>query len=258
MLRQGKGGTQVCRVCRSKLPLHAAIKHTFFVSQQTINVAVISYSSAVSDFIGFLKFNAVSRVSWQCGLLSSHQCCSRLLAEYSDLLGLDTEQDVVILGDELESGDPADLIQRVEDLLGKTKAKDGAPKSVRLKDGSGKKWFVKETFRSKESEQLLLRRTQVQEKSDPSDLRVEVSEPGRRKIINMSESGSSNGGLLEAQEAALEEVMTDRGQRERRRSRDPGGGRKDRGGGSKRSPGRSHSFSRRQPMSSPERRWGYL
>ena len=256
-------------------------------------MAVISYSSAVSDFIGFLKFNAVSRVSWQCGLLSSHQCCSRLLAEYSDLLGLDTEQDVVILGDELESGDPADLIQRVEDLLGKTKAKDGAPKSVRLKDGSGKKWFVKETFRSKESEQLLLRRTQVQEKSDPSDLRVEVSEPGRRKIINMSESGSSNGGLLEAQEAALEEVMTDRGQRERRRSRDPvggsrdpgggrkdpgggrkdpgggrkdpgggsrdsGGGRKDPGGGSKRSPGRSHSFSRRQPMSSPERRWGYL
>ena len=183
-------------------------------------------------------------------MAASSQCCSRLLAEYSDLLGLATEQDVVILGDELESGDPADLIRRVEDLLGKTKAKDGAPKSVRLKDGSGKKWVVKETFRSKESEQLLLRRTQTLENSEPSDLRVEVSEPGRRKIINMSESGSSDSGLLEAQEAALDEVMTDnRRGRERRRSREPG---------CHRSPRRSHSFTRRQPMSSPERRWEYL
>ena len=174
---------------------------------------------------------------------------SRLLAEYSDLLGLVTEQDVVILGRELESGDPGDLIRRVEDLLGKTKAKDGAPKSVRLKDSSGK-WLVKETFRSAESEKLLLRRTQNQEKAEHSDLRVEVSEPGSRKIINMSESGSSEGGLLEAQEAALDEVMTDNSRgRERRRSREPG---------CQRSPRRSHSFTRRQPMSSPERRWEYL
>ena len=157
----------------------------------------------------------------------------------------------MILGDELESGDPADLIRRVEDLLGKTKAKDGAPKSVRLRDGSGKKWVVKETFRSKESEQLLLRRTQ-QPQDEPSDLRVEVSEPGRRKIINMSESGSSEGGLLEAQEAALDEVITvgrerERGREERRRSR------------STRSPRRSHSFTtRRHPMSSPERRYEYI
>ena len=182
-------------------------------------------------------------------MAASSQCCSRLLAEYSDLLGLATEQDVVILGDELESGDPADLIRRVEDLLGKTKAKDGAPKSVRLRDGSGKKWVVRESFRSKESEQLLLRRTQDQSKSEPSDLRVEVSEPGRRKIINMSDSGSSDSGLLEAQEAALDEVMTDGRRRERRRSREPG---------CPRSPRRSHSFTGRQPMSSPERRWKYL
>ena len=64
-------------------------------------------------------------------MAASSQCCSRLLAEYSDLLGLATEQDVVILGDELESGDPADLIRRVEDLLGKTKAKDGRVKPLR-------------------------------------------------------------------------------------------------------------------------------
>ena len=150
----------------------------------------------------------------------------------------------MILGNELESGDPGDLIRRVEDLLGKTKAKDGAPKSVRLKDGCGKKWVVRESFRSKESEQLLLRRTQAQEKS--SDLRVEVSEPGRRKIINMSESGSSDSGVLEVQEAALEDVMTEERKEERRRSKEP------------RSPRRPDSFTGRQPMSSPEQRWEYF
>ena len=144
---------------------------------------------------------------------------SRLLAEYSDLLGLVTEQDVVILGRELESGDPGDLIRRVEDLLGKTKAKDGAPKSVRLKDSSGK-WLVKETFRSAESEKLLLRRTQNQEKAEHSDLRVEVSEPGRRKIINMSDTGSSDSGRLDAQDALTEVMTEDRGRE--RRSRDSG------------------------------------
>ena len=95
-----------------------------------------------------------------------------MLAEYSDLLGIATEQDVPILADELESLDPGDLIRRVEDLLGRTKA---------------------------------TRRTQTQEKS--SDLSVEVSKPGR--IIHMSESGCSKGGVLEVQEAALENVMTD-------------------------------------------------
>ena len=176
--------------------------------------------------------------------LTSQSSFSRLLAEYSDLLGLATEQDVVILGRELKSGDPGDLIRRVEDLLGKTKAKDGAPKSVRLKDSSGK-WLVKETFRSAESEKLLLRRTQNQEKAEHSDLRVEVSEPGRRKIINMSDTGSSDSGRLDAQDATLTEVMSEDRGRERRRSRDSG---------FRRSPQRSHSNSRGYPMSSPERR----
>ena len=69
---------------------------------------------------------------------------------------------------------------------------------------------------------------------------------GRRKIINMSDTGSSDSGRLDAQDATLTEVMTEDRGRERRRSRDSG---------FRRSPQRSHSNSRGYPISSPERRW---
>ena len=122
--------------------------------------------------------------------LTSQSSFSRLLAEYSDLLGLVTEQDVVILGRELESGDPGDLIRRVEDLLGKTKAKDGASKSVMPKDSSGKFIVGEGNSAHHDVEKPLLRGTQNQVKAEHSELRVEFSEPGSRKIINMSETGN--------------------------------------------------------------------
>ena len=119
------------------------------------------------------------------------------------MLELSAEDDVVILE---ESGETAelDLFQRVEDLLGKT----GRPrkrKSVKFKDKE-----VKETFLRKESRVLQEHRTtKHRPKIDLNDFRIEVSEPGQRKIINMSESGSSDAGALEMQEAALDAVMAE-------------------------------------------------
>ena len=140
---------------------------------------------------------------------------SRLLDEYAEVLELDPEDDVVILGNletELESTEQ-DLIKRVEDILGKTEE----PKKAKKKCKKFKDRLVRETFLKKESQVLQHQRKGLQPQ-EISDFKIELLKKGQGKIIPMSESRSSEVGVLDMQETALDAVLGEekRGREEKR------------------------------------------
>lgn len=123
-------------------------------------------------------------------------------------------------GEKLEDdseANPEDLLRRVEDLLEKTGAKKSKKrKSVKFKDNQGNTLKVKETFLTKESQDLLKKREHPEPEVDLCDFKIEASEPGKRKIINMSETSPFDVGLA-THEAKLEALLpSGRGRRERR------------------------------------------
>ena len=122
-------------------------------------------------------------------------------------------------GEKLEDdseANPEDLLRRVEDLLEKTGAKKSKKrKSVKFKDNQGKTLKVKETFLTKESQDLLKKREEPEPEVDLCDFKIEASEPGKRKII-MSETSPYDDGLA-THEAQMEARVPSGAERRQRR-----------------------------------------
>ena len=100
-----------------------------------------------------------------------------------------------------------DLIKRVEDILGKTeelkKAKKSKKKCKKFKDR-----LVRETFLKRES-QVLQRQRNGLNPPEISDFKIELLKQGQGNITHISESRSSEVGVLDMQETALDAVLED-------------------------------------------------
>ena len=96
----------------------------------------------------------------------------------------DYESDVIIVPAEAFENE-ADLIQRVEDLLGKTtenKTKSSADKIITIVKYDGDDEIEEHREYIQRSKSLFQERKHILD-----DLKIEVSSPGKRKIIKMSE-----------------------------------------------------------------------
>ena len=96
----------------------------------------------------------------------------------------DYESDVIIVPAEAFENE-ADLIQRVEDLLGKTtenKTKASADKIITIVKYDGDDEIEEHREYIQRSKSLFQERKHILD-----DLKIEVSSPGKRKIIKMSE-----------------------------------------------------------------------
>ena len=105
----------------------------------------------------------------------------------------ETDSDVIIVPAE-EFENEADLIRRVESLLEKTKEKKKRKKKTDFKADDTVQTIIKYLVDEKQAnvnktDQRSLKTKVHLRKHWPNDLKIEVSAPGNRKIINMSEHG---------------------------------------------------------------------